>query len=68
MMVSRRDQHLNVGCEQQEGRVMHGILHILSFFFNIAEWYSLWTDESAHSSDDGSDLDFIVTLWDRQVV
>jgi len=32
MMVSRRDQLLNVGCEQQEGRVMLGILHILKVF------------------------------------
>ena len=34
--------------------------------FGIAEWFSLWADESAHSSDDGSDSEFIVTLQDLQ--
>jgi len=31
-MVSSWDLHLNVGCEQQEGRVMLGILHIFKVF------------------------------------
>jgi len=64
MMVSRRDQHLNVGCE--EGNTWYSS-HSQSFLFGIAEWNSLWTDESAHSSDGGSDMDFIVTLRDHQV-
>ena len=66
MMVSRRDQHLNVGCTGGEGNAWYSP-HSQSFLFGIAEWYSPWTDESAYSSDDGSNLDFIVTLRDRQV-
>jgi len=68
MMVSRRDQHLNVGCEEQEGEGNTWYSsHSQSFLFGIAEWNSLWTDKSAHSSDGCSDLDFVVTLRDRQV-